>query len=102
MGGAPDNLKGKFDRGDGPDKGMSKKELRQDARKKKKRIKKIVKTVNKIGRKGPATAKTMMKDGGKKKMMRGGGVKKGAIAAVKKMYQSGGFIEPGVFDLDRD
>ena len=33
-----------------------------------------------------------MKMGGKKKMMMGG----------KKMYQSGGFIEPGVFDLDRD
>ena len=34
-----------------------------------------------------------MKMGGKKKMMMGG---------KKKMYQSGGFIEPGVFDLDRD
>ena len=35
----------------------------------------------------------LMKNGGKKKMMGGG---------MKKMYQSGGFIERGTFDLDRD
>ena len=39
--------------------------------------------------------------GGKKKMMMGGKKKMG-MGGKKMMYQMGGFIEPGVFDLDRD
>ena len=39
--------------------------------------------------------------GGKKKMMMGGKNKMG-MGGKKMMYQMGGFIEPGVFDLDRD
>ena len=73
--------------------------------------------------------KKMMMYGCKKKMMKAGGAKpdyldfdkdgdknesmKSALASKKKkkemgmggkkmMYQMGGFIEPGVFDLDRD
>ena len=49
-----------------------------------------------------------MKKGGEKKMMGGkkkmmmGGKKKMGMGGKKMMYQMGGFIEPGVFDLDRD
>ena len=54
---------------------------------------------------GMGGKKKMMKDGGKKKMY-GGMMKKkkmmggGTMAKKKMMYETGGFLEPGIPNLD--
>ena len=59
----------------------------------------------------PTNVKTFARDGGEIVRMKSkmgtkggamGGKKKMGMGGKKMMYQMGGFIEPGVFDLDRD
>ena len=58
------------------------------------KLKKAARKMRKATKKANQSERAMlMKNGGKKKMGMGG---------KKMMYQMGGFIEPGVFDLDRD
>ena len=108
--------KGKMQMGGSPDVSRlnekEKREARQAVikrgRKKAKAPDKSIKKITRPGKVDSPGVKRMkkvpgvkMKKGGEKKMMMGGKKKMG-MGGKKMMYQMGGFIEPGVFDLDRD
>lgn len=118
--------KGKMQMGGSPDMSRlnekEKREARQAVIKRKRKKEKGIKTPDKSIKKLTRPVKAdspgvkrmkkvpgvKMKKGGEKKMMGGkkkmmmGGKKKMGMGGKKMMYQMGGFIEPGVFDLDRD